>query len=220
MPVYTSKQHSKQYSGLSFKDRKATILTATLVSHNLRTNRARELIKPSADSASLRLEIEKNSSAWILGSLCVTSQRGHVWAFLVPLPGPEFFFDLWLENESSEPLIDLLAHRETILWLKKTVFGKNLKFSKKVTLATSVQLWPLVVSIQMELESYLNLLKTREVFYIKFQKKTFTNFLAFLVHGPMIRVWFANILMMLSADPTRRYCASKFYWITESNTSF
>jgi len=41
------------------------------------------------------------------------------------------FLDLLLENESSEPLIDLLAHRETKLWLKNQVFNKNLKFFKK-----------------------------------------------------------------------------------------
>jgi len=99
-------------------------------------------------------------------------------------------------------LIDLLAHWETKLWLKNPVFGKNLKFSKKVTLATSVQLWPLVVGSQIELESYSNPLKTREVFYIRL-KKTFRSFLAFLVIGPMIGGCFANILMMLSVDPTR-----------------
>jgi len=164
-----------------FEDRKTTILAANLAHHNLPTNRARELIKLSTDSASLRLEITKNCSAWILGSLCVTSQWEHVCAFLAPLPGPgrqpnaNFFslkvsFDLWLENESLEPLIDLLAHRETKLWLKKPILGKNFKFSKKMTLATSVELWPLVVGSQYELESYLNPLKTREVFYIRLKK--------------------------------------------------
>jgi len=59
---------------LCFKDRKDTIVAQTLASHNLPTNRARELIKPFTDSASLRLEIEKKNSAWILGCLCVTSQ--------------------------------------------------------------------------------------------------------------------------------------------------
>jgi len=34
----------------------------------------------------------------------------------------------------------------------------------------------------------------------------------------MIGGCFANILMMLSADPARGYCDSKFYWIPESNT--
>jgi len=44
--------------------------------------------------------------------------------------------------------------------------------------------------------------------------------LAFLVHGPLIEGCFANILRMLSADPTRGYCGSKFYWIPDLNTSF
>jgi len=44
-----------------------------------------------------------------------------------------------------------------------------------VKLATSVQLWPLVVGSQIELESYSNTLKTREVFYIRL-KKNFQTF--------------------------------------------
>jgi len=45
-----------------------------------------------------------------------------------------------------------------------------------VTLATSVQLWPLVVGSHIKLESYSNPLKTREVSYIRFKKKTFRIF--------------------------------------------
>jgi len=63
-----------QLSQLGLKDRKATIVAQTLANHKLPTNRARELIKPSTHSASLRIEIEKKCFAWILGSLCVTSQ--------------------------------------------------------------------------------------------------------------------------------------------------
>jgi len=58
---------------------------------------------------------------------------------------------------------------------KNPVFGKNLKFSKKLTLATSVQLWPLVVGSQIELKSYSNPLKTREIFYSRLEKN-FQNF--------------------------------------------
>jgi len=47
------------------------------------------------------------------------------------------FLDLWFENESLEPLIDLLAHRETNLWLKNPVFAKNLNFQKR-------RHWPLL----------------------------------------------------------------------------
>jgi len=35
----------------------------------------------------------------------------------------------------------------------------------------------------------------------------------------MIGGCFANIFMMLSVDPTRGYCGSKFYCIPDSNTS-
>jgi len=69
------------------------------------------------------------------------------------------FFGFVTRKRVFEPLIDLLAQRETKLWLKNPVFGKNLKFSKTVTLVTSVQLCPLVVGIQIELESYSNPLK-------------------------------------------------------------
>ena len=89
---------------------------------------------------------------------------------------------LWLEYESFEPLIYLLAHRETKLWLKHQVFGKTLKLSKNVTLAISVQLWPVVVGCQIELECYSNPLKTRLV------KKTI--FRIFFGHfGPWLHDW-------------------------------
>jgi len=68
-------------------------------------------------------------------------------------------------------LTDLPAHRERKLWLKNPIFGKNLTFSKKMTLATSVQLWPLVVGSQIELVELFKPSKSREVFYIKLKKK-------------------------------------------------
>jgi len=43
----------------------------TLASHDLLTNRARELIKPSTDSASLRIEIVKKIFRLGLWVLCV-----------------------------------------------------------------------------------------------------------------------------------------------------
>jgi len=116
---------------------------------------------------------------------------------LAPLPCPErqpnanfiLLKVFWIcDSKTSliEPLIDLLAHRKTKLWLKNPVFGKNLKFSKKVTLAISVQHWPLVVGSQIELESYSNPLKTREVFHIGL-KKTFRIFLG--LFGPWPHDW-------------------------------
>jgi len=83
------------------------------------------------------------------------------------------FLDLWLEHESLEPLIDLLAHWETKLWLKNLVFGKNLKFSKKVTLATCG--W------QPDWARELFKPKTHEVFYIRF-KKNFQDFFGLWSH--------------------------------------
>jgi len=41
----------------------------------------------------------------------------------------------------------------------------------------------------------------------------------FWVHGVMIGVCFAVILMTSSADPTSRLCDSKLYWILSYNTS-
>jgi len=71
--------------------------------------------------------------------------------------------------------------------VQNQVFGNNLKFSKKVTLATSFQLWPLVVGCEIELESYPNPLKTREVFYMRLKKTTFRIFLG--LFGPWLHDW-------------------------------
>jgi len=148
----------------------------TLASHNLPTNRAKELIKPSTDSASLQLTIEKKfffvldfgffvyyvtmrASLCIFGQLCLA---------LGASPMRTLFRSMFFGFVTRKRVFrDLLAHQETKLRLQNPVFSKNLKFSKKVTLATSVQLWPLVVGSQIELGSYLNPLKTREVFYIR-----------------------------------------------------
>ena len=71
------------------KDRKATIVAQTLASHNLPTNRARELIKPSTDLASLRLEIEKKFfrlGFWVLFVLRHNeSIFGHFWRLCLAL---------------------------------------------------------------------------------------------------------------------------------------
>jgi len=167
----------------------------TSASHNLPTNRARELIKPSTDFAGLRLEIEKKNFFGLdfgffvcyvpmRTSLCIFVAFTWLWEpAQCELFSLKVLLYLWLKNESLEPLIDLLAYLDRKLWLKNPVFGKNLKFSKKVTLATFVQLWPLVVCSQIELESYSNPLKTREVVYIRI-KKNFQNFF-----GPWPHDW-------------------------------
>jgi len=98
---------------------------------------ARELFKPSTDSASLQLHIKKMFSFWVWGFLGVTSQWGHVFAFWVSLPGlgakpflGSSFFETRLWSASSEPLIDLLAYLEPNLWLKNPVFHKIQKVSQ------------------------------------------------------------------------------------------
>jgi len=118
----------------------------------------------------------------------------------VPLPGPgrqpdaNFFrskFFWFVTRKRVFRALDWLASTSgTKLWLKNSVFGKNLKFSKKVTLATSVQLWPVVVGSQIELESYSNPLKTREVFYIRFLKKLSEFFWPFWSMAP----WMEDVL--------------------------
>jgi len=58
-------------------DRKATIVALTLFSHNFPTDRARELFKPSTDSASLLAYFEKKRFSFcVWGSLWGTSQVG------------------------------------------------------------------------------------------------------------------------------------------------
>jgi len=87
------------------KDRKATIVAQTLASHNLPTNRARELIKPSTDSASLRFEIVKKIFRLGFWVLCVLrhneSMFGHFWRLFLALGASpmrifftQFFLDL------------------------------------------------------------------------------------------------------------------------------
>jgi len=69
---------------------------------------------------------------------------------------------------------------------EKPSFWQKLEFSKKETLATSLQIWPLVVVSQIELESYSNPLKTREVFSIRWKKKLSEFFGLF---GPWPHDW-------------------------------
>ena len=70
---------------------------------------------------------------------------------------------------------------------QKPSFWQKFEIFNKVTLATFVQLWPLVVGSQIELEIYSNPLKTREVFYIRIKKKTFRIFLG--LFGPWRHDW-------------------------------
>jgi len=85
----------------------------------------------------------------------------------------------WLASSSGDKLM-----------AQKPSFCQKFEFSKKATLATSVQLWPLVVSSQIEQESYSNPLKTREVFYIRFKKNFHNLFWPFWSNSP----WLEDVL--------------------------
>jgi len=71
-------------------------VAATLASHNLLTNRARELIKPSTDSGSLQHEIEKIFFGLDFGFfVCYVTMRACLGNFRPTLPEPgqcEIFF--------------------------------------------------------------------------------------------------------------------------------
>ena len=120
------------------KDCKATIVTQTLASHNFPTNRARELIKHSTDLASLRLEIEKQIFCLDFGFFVFyVTMRECLGNFHPNFPGPgpqanakffslNVFVESWLENESSEPLIDFLAYLDGKVWLKNQTMVKIL----------------------------------------------------------------------------------------------
>jgi len=94
--------------------------------HNLPAARARELIKPSADSASLIVSIEKklrrlglSVDVVISGVFCAfLAKFSWPWA---PTQSAIFWFALFVEyrlsSESFEPLIGSLAHLEKKLWL-------------------------------------------------------------------------------------------------------
>jgi len=115
----------------------------TLASHNLPTNRTRELIKPSADSASLRLEIEKKFFRLGFWVLCVLrhneSKSVHFGAFALPwapaqceLYFAQSFLDLWLENESYRALDwpastskDKIMAQKPSFWQKFEIFKKG-----------------------------------------------------------------------------------------------
>jgi len=72
-----------------FKDRKATTVAQTLAGHNLPTNRAKELIKPFTDAASLRLEIEKIFFGLDFGFfVCYVTMRACLGHFRPNFPGP------------------------------------------------------------------------------------------------------------------------------------
>jgi len=84
-------QTKNQQGSKPFQDHKATIVALTLFSHNFPTDRARELFKPSTDSANLLVHFEKKTfSFWVWGSLWGTSQVGvvlHLFGQIYPALG-------------------------------------------------------------------------------------------------------------------------------------
>jgi len=124
------------------QDRKVIIVAVTLSSHNLPTDRAGELFKPSTDLASLLVYISKKFRLG-LKFLWLTSQWVMVLPFWPSSPGPgrqpnktffgsSFFLETRLRSESLEPLIVFLAYLEPKWWLKNSIFDKNTKVPRKV----------------------------------------------------------------------------------------
>jgi len=73
-----------------------TLYGQTLANHNLPTNRARELIKPSTNSASLQLEIVKKIFWLGFWVLCVLRHNESM--FGPTLPGPQANTKFFLLN--------------------------------------------------------------------------------------------------------------------------
>jgi len=118
----------------TFKDRKATIQAQTLASHNLLTNtlRIRQVFDLRSKKNFFGLDFWFSVCyVTMRACLCIFGSFAWPWA---PAQWELFslnvFLDLWLENKSLQPLIYLLAHRQTKLWLKNPVFAKNLKLKK------------------------------------------------------------------------------------------
>ena len=76
----------------------------------------------------------------------------------------KFCLETRLSSESLEPLIGFLAYLEPKLWLKNTLFDKYINFFRNVWFPSHGKFWPAITRQQIELESYSNPLKTREVF--------------------------------------------------------
>jgi len=98
---------------------------------------AREVFKPSTDSASLVVSSQKKCISFGFGVLLRGVTSGGVFAFLwptLPDPGrpsngptfwPKYFYETRLSYESLEPLIGFLAHLDEKLCHKKQKVGKN-----------------------------------------------------------------------------------------------
>ena len=127
----------------SFNDRAGLHLGRHIFGNNSPASIARELFKPSTDSASLLVSMKKNYLIWVWAFVLVTPQRGHVFEFLNNFGGPSapiqwaiFWLKLFVETRRSaasiEPLIDLLACLEPKSWPKKPILPPNQKIAENV----------------------------------------------------------------------------------------
>ena len=73
---------------LPCKDRKATILALTLSSHNLPTNRARELFKPPNEAKHLLGSVFKKSETFVFKHFSVWRHNWEVWNLSDDVMGP------------------------------------------------------------------------------------------------------------------------------------
>jgi len=120
-----------------------------LFDHKMPAARARELFKPSTDSASLLVDIEKKHFSFSVEVFWRwRHNEGMFWKFWSPLAGPgpqpiDPFY--WLKvllkirSKSTSIEIDLLAYLQPKLWVKNSVFGPIQNFSEKVQFALSGQ---------------------------------------------------------------------------------
>ena len=119
-----------------FGSRVYPLFCRTLQSYNSPGDWARELSKPSTDSASLVVKIEKkNVFRFRWGDFWRWRHKeGMFWKFWPPLAGPgpqpiDPFFWLKvllktrLKSASIEPWIDLLGYRQPKSWVNNLVFG-------------------------------------------------------------------------------------------------
>jgi len=109
-------------TSVPFNDRESPYIGSHSFGHNSPGDWAIELSKPSTDSTSLRLEIErKRFSLSVSGSVGVRCKWGYFVFFWPPLPGPgpqpirrSFWLKIFLETRaksaSLEPLNDFLAY--------------------------------------------------------------------------------------------------------------
>ena len=121
---------------LPFNDRASHYSGSCIFGYNTAPAAAREVFKPSTDSASLVVSSQKKFFSFGLGVLLGDVTSGGVFAILWPtLTGPgrqlngptfliEYFYETRISHETLEPLIGFLAY------LDQNLCHKNQKFVK------------------------------------------------------------------------------------------